>query len=242
MKNKILNLNISFIRAIFCIAVLLYHLNILKGGYLAVCSFFVLTGYFASKSLDKSESLIKYYKKRIKKIYLPLLVVVFASISIITIFKYNLFNIKPEINSILLGYNNYWQLNANADYFAKHINSPFMHLWYIAILLQLELIFPFIFLLFKKIGQKVSKILPVIFFFLLALITTLYFYKKATTGNIMNTYYDTLIRSFSFIYGALVYSIHANIKKLIIPIKNTSVATYMFVLYTIILCIMLIFV
>ena len=31
--------NIDIIRLLACIAVLLYHLNILKGGYLAVCTF-----------------------------------------------------------------------------------------------------------------------------------------------------------------------------------------------------------
>lgn len=239
---KKLNLNISFIRCILCISVLLYHLNILKGGYLAVCSFFVLTGYFASKSLDKSDSLIKYYKKRLKKIYLPLLIIVFASISIISIFKYNLFNIKPEINSILLGYNNYWQLHANADYFAKHINSPFIHLWYIAILLQLELVFPIVYLALKKIGKKVSKFIPLVLFFALTIISTLFFYKKATTGNLMNTYYDTLIRSFSFIYGVFLYNIHSSIKRLIIPIKKISVATILFIAYTILLCLLFIFI
>lgn len=45
MKKYFKDLNI--IRLIACIAVLLYHLNILKGGYLAVCTFFVLTGYLS---------------------------------------------------------------------------------------------------------------------------------------------------------------------------------------------------
>ena len=54
------------------------------------------------------------------------------------------FNLRPETNSVLLGYNNYWQLNANLDYFVRLISSPFMHFWYIALLLQFELIFPIV--------------------------------------------------------------------------------------------------
>ena len=65
MRKKDFNLNIALIRAIFCIAVLLYHLNLLKGGYLAVCSFFVLTGYFTCRSLNNSKSLGKYYFNRL---------------------------------------------------------------------------------------------------------------------------------------------------------------------------------
>ena len=51
--------------------------------------------------------------------------------------------------------------------FAKNINSPFIHLWYIAILMQLELVFPIIFTLLKKIESKVSKYLPFIIMFIL---------------------------------------------------------------------------
>lgn len=37
---------LDIIRIISCILVLLYHLNILKGGFLAVCTFFVLSRIF----------------------------------------------------------------------------------------------------------------------------------------------------------------------------------------------------
>ena len=106
MKNKSYNLNIALLRCIFCIAVLLYHTNILKGGYLAVCSFFALTGYFSVISIYKNKSIISYYIKRVKKIYLPLLIVVALSIISIKLLHINKFNFKPEITSVLLGYNN----------------------------------------------------------------------------------------------------------------------------------------
>ena len=47
--------NLDLIRIISCIAVLLYHLNLLKGGYLAVCIFFVLSGYLSVISCYKKE-------------------------------------------------------------------------------------------------------------------------------------------------------------------------------------------
>ena len=40
-KEKYYN-NIDLLRLLSCIAILLYHLNILKGGYLAVCAFLYL--------------------------------------------------------------------------------------------------------------------------------------------------------------------------------------------------------
>ena len=218
MKNKSYNLNIALLRCIFCIVVLLYHTNILKGGYLAVCSFFVLTGYFSVISIYKNKSIISYYVKRVKKIYLPLLIVVALSIISINLLHINKFNFKPEITSVLLGYNNYFQINANIDYFAKNINSPFIHLWYIVILMQLELVFPIIFTILKKIEAKVSKYFPFIIMFILSIISTLYFYKVYKDGNITITYYDTFARAFSYILGSTLAIYHVTISK-ILPLR-----------------------
>ena len=48
------------------------------------------------------------------------------------------------------------------DYFAHHVGSPFMHFWYIGILLQFEIVFPLIFIVLKTLGNKIKKIIPVI--------------------------------------------------------------------------------
>ena len=48
---------LDFIRALSCILVLFYHLNILKGGFLAVCTFFVLSGYLTCASLLKKSNI-----------------------------------------------------------------------------------------------------------------------------------------------------------------------------------------
>ena len=71
MSSKKYYKDIDFIRVLSCIAVLLYHLNILKGGYLAVCTFFVLSGYLSCISAFRKEklSLKEYYLNRSLKIY-----------------------------------------------------------------------------------------------------------------------------------------------------------------------------
>ena len=189
--------NLDLLRFLSCIAILLYHLNILKGGYLAVCTFFVLTSYLSCLSEFKKDkfSIKDYYLKRIVKLYIPLIIVVFSSLAVISLFpNISWFNLKPETTSVLLGYNNFWQLNANLDYFARHINSPFIHLWYIAILLQFDLVFPLIFVPLRKLGDKVSKSIPCIITALATTISTIYFYKMSLTQNMMVTYYDTFTR------------------------------------------------
>lgn len=203
---------LDIIRIFACSAVLFYHLNILKGGFLAVCIFLCLSGYLMTASALKNNnfSLFEYYKSRLKKIYLPLLVVVFITVFVSSLMpNLNWLNLKPEVTSVLFGYNNYWQLNANLDYFARHIDSPFMHLWYIAILLQFYLVFPIIHLALKRLGEKHHKLLPTIISGLVAMASMIYFLVVYSKSNIMVTYYSTLTRVFPLFMGmSLAYFIY----------------------------------
>ena len=232
---------LDIIRVISCIGVLLYHLNILKGGFLAVCVFFVLSGYLSCISSFRKEkfSIFKYYLNRIKNIYLPLVIVTFITILAISYIKeINWLNLKPESTSVLLGYNNFWQISVNADYFAHHVGSPFMHFWYIAILLQFELVFPFIFIIFKKLGDKIHKCIPIILLIIMSLISMYYFYYMCNTNtSIINIYYNTLTRLFSIIFGLTIGFIYSYNKPFTI-LKNKYINTIIFYLYLTILCVM----
>ena len=48
---------LNSIRLVSCIAILLYHLGVLKCGFLAVCSFFVISGYLSFISLFNNSKL-----------------------------------------------------------------------------------------------------------------------------------------------------------------------------------------
>ncbi|MGN1399587.1 MAG: acyltransferase family protein [Erysipelotrichaceae bacterium] len=201
---------LDIFRAVLCLAVLLYHLNLLKGGYLAVCCFFVLSGYLTTRSLLKKSKvdLKKHYISRFKKIYLPLLVVVLISIGAISLIKDVVWvSLKPETTSVLLGFNNFWQINANQDYFARHTASPFMHFWYIAILLQFELVYPLIFVLIKS-TKKLAKWLPAVISSLLAVGFTVFFFIYSSKAPLTNVYYNTFSRLFSLLLGVAVCFIH----------------------------------
>ena len=148
MEKKEYYRRLDLIRIISCILVLFYHLNILKGGYLAVCTFFTLGGYLECISALKKDqfSIKKYYINRLKKIYLPLMIVVFITVFVAKVSKSVIWmNLKPETLSVAFGYNNFWQLSANLDYFTRNVNSPFTHFWFISILMQFDLLFPIIF-------------------------------------------------------------------------------------------------
>lgn len=232
---------IDLFRAVLCIAVLLYHLNILKGGFLAVCSFFVLSSYLATSSqINKGElKLGKYYLSRLKRVYLPLAVTVFLTIAVISFFPDILWvSLKPESLSVLLGYNNFWQISANLDYFARHTDSPFMHFWYMAILIQFEIVFPFIFMLLKKAEEKKrDAAIWIISILSLAGIGAFIYFSK--TSSIMNVYYNTLSRAFSLILGIAAYFIFRRSRMFFVEDRHDAKRNRaIFRILLIILCIM----
>jgi len=245
MRSKVYK-DINFMRLFACTSVLLYHLNILKGGYLAVCIFLVLSGYLSCISAFKKDkfSFLQYYKNKLKKLYLPLVIVVFITVAITSLFKDVIWlNLKPETTSVLLGYNNFWQLNANLDYFAQHVSSPFMHLWYIGILLQFDLVFPFVYLFFHKLGDKLHKVVPCILVTFLALISTLYFYNMSFVQEMMITYYHTLTRIFSLLLGVSLGFIHSYYKSIAFSsAKHKVINRIVFFSYTLILTYFMIFI
>ncbi len=236
---------LDLIRVLACLAVLLYHFNVLKGGYLAVCIFFTLSGYLSCISLFKREKFsFRFYFLRLLKLYIPLLITVFLTITIISFFpNITWVNLKPETTSVLFGYNNFWQLNANLDYFARHVNSPFIHLWYVSILLQFDLVIPFIYILFRKIGDKIHKLIPCFIIILLAIISYSYFYKMSFTSNIMFMYYNTLTRIFSLLLGFALGFIHSYYASLVVkPLQRNPINKIIFYSYLIIIAILCILV
>ena len=193
---------LDIIRSTSCILVLLYHLNIIQGGFLAVCVFFVLSGFLECVSAlnDEKFSIIEYYKKRIKRIYFPLVIVVALSIIIIKTFSLDYITLKSEALSVLFGYNNFWQLYANFDYFTKHINSPFMHFWFISVLMQFDVIFPLFFIGFKKL-EKNHKNVAILMVALFTFLSIAIFIYLSITKEMMIVYYNSFARWFSILFG-----------------------------------------
>lgn len=201
---------IDILKIFSCAAVLLYHLGLLKGGYLAVCTFFVLSGYSAVRSLQikKTVSWKDHYRRRAQRLYLPLLLSVLLSIGLLVFFpQVRWLNLRSETLSVLFGYNNLWQIRAKSDYFARAAASPFVHFWYIAILLQYELLFPFLYVPLKRLGRR-SKALPCLLLIILILCSALRFTLLSLDGEITKAYYGTFSRSFAYLGGILLGFTH----------------------------------
>ena len=202
---------LDILRIIACISVLLFHLGLIKGGYLAVCLFFTISAYLSTVKNFRNEhfNIFKYYINKFINIYLPVVFVLLITVFVSKFFsEIAWLNLKLEVKSVLLNYNNYWQISTNVDYFTKSINSPLTHLWYISMFIQYEAIFPFIFLLFRGIGKKISKGLSVILLTLISIGLTVLFVYLTIEKGIMISYYDSLARLYSYMYGITLGFIH----------------------------------
>lgn len=111
--------------------------------------------------------------------------------------------IRQEICSIFLGYDNWWQISQNASYFAKMANaSPFTHLWFLAVEIQFYLLWPFLFILYKKGCSIIGSRKMCFFFLLLALVSAgkmFYLYTPGTDPS--RVYYGTDTMAFSLLLG-----------------------------------------
>ncbi len=205
MKSRLIY--IDLLRVYLCVAILLYHIGILKGGYLAVCSFFVLSGYLSAQMLKKEDfSLLSYYKSRFIRVYIPMLLVVFVSLALCMTFMPDTLwvSMKQEVTSIVFCKNNFWQLSANMDYFARHVDSPYMHLWYVSILLQLEFVFPLIYFVLRFLKDKMGLLFSVLACVTAGIFSMLWFVFVHMSDGLMAAYYDTFTRCFAWFAGIAV--------------------------------------
>lgn len=215
------------LRGIAVLGVIFYHLYpfTVKGGFLGVCLFFVISGYLiaAVSSADWREGkfdVLRFYLKRLKRIYPSLLIVVFATLGFFKILAPDVLNgIRPEVASIMGGYNNLWQISQNASYFTKISNaSPFTHLWSLAIELQFYLIWPLIFLLYQYMRTTRVKMYSKYLFVALAAVSVLMLEFSFRPGqDVTNVYYGTSTRIFSLFLGAFMGVCRGNERKVKIP-------------------------
>lgn len=206
---------IDFLRTFALSGVVLYHIlpDRVSGGFLGVCLFFIISGYLLFLNTNnafrnRKFNLLTYYKHRIMKIFPPLFIMVMSFIAFLTLFAPNyLSGIRSEFASIFGGYNNWWQLKQNMDYFARMGNhSPFRHLWFIGVELQLYLIYPFIHCIYIFIAPKWTPKHAANLFLLLAVISGIEMALLYSPEQISRVYYGTDTRAFSFFLGAYIGS------------------------------------
>lgn len=223
MNNKTKYLpSIDSLRAIAVISVILYHIdvNYLPGGFLGVDLFFVLSGYLISSLIIKEYkktgtlNLYNFYMRRARRLLPAVYFMITVVLIILVIFNSVLLR-KSHLDA-LFGYiysSNWWYIFHKVDYFDTFgSQSPFKHLWSLAIEEQFYLFFPLIFLIFnrrKKVEEQpqLNKNFLYVVLFLIA-VSLIDHILLFDINNISRIYFGTDTRAFSLlvgVVGALLY-------------------------------------
>ena len=200
------------LRALAIAGVTAFHMvpELLPGGYMGVVLFFVLTGFLLSYTSfnswqDGRFSVLSYYGKRLKRIYPELLIMLLTSIGVLYwLVPNSVAAVRPEVLSVVLGYNNWWQIGQSMDYFTRMLNaSPFAHLWFLGVELQYYLLWPLLFGIGVALWETLGRRWAVGLFVLLALGTSglmPWLYQQG--GDITRLYYGTDTRVCALLWGA----------------------------------------
>ncbi len=204
---------IDGIRSLAVIGVIFYHLfpAHMRGGYLGVVIFFTISGYLITDHMRQEErqsgklSLTRFYKRRLIRLYPALIGLLLSSTAYITLFQRNLLNnLRGIVGSSLLYINNWWQIQHGFSYFDRFTNeSPFTHLWFLAVEAQIYLLWPLFFIFLIKFVKKKGWI----FYLLLgaSLGSAIGMAIGFTPGaDPTRVYYGTDTRLFSFLIGTML--------------------------------------
>lgn len=221
---------LDMLRGIGITGIVLYHLfpSVLPGGFLGVPLFFVLSGYlmFITSEHNWREGnfhIRNYYKKRIIKILPALFTMVMAVCCYLTLTNSGrMIGIRQEIRSIFFGYNNWWQISRNTSYFSHAAgSSPFTHLWFLAIEIQFYLLWPFVFLLYKKCCRILGS-RKMCFSFLIAALASagkmLLLYTPG--GDPSRVYYGTDTMAFPLLLGIFLGAVGQAWNTFRLPTEN----------------------
>lgn len=235
-RNKHTRNGLSALRGIGISGIVLYHLfpSVFPGGFLGVPLFFVLSGYLMFVTSEAcwrkgTFRIGQYYKKRLQKIIPPLFTMVMVICCYMTLTKSSLMaGIRQEICSIFLGYNNWWQIGRHASYFSKlAASSPFTHLWFLAVEIQFYIIWPFLFILYKKGCRIIGARRMCFFFLLLACLSAgkmLFLYTPGTDPS--RVYYGTDTMAFPLLIGIFLGAARRQYKSILPPAKGSQLAIY----------------
>lgn len=199
------------IRSLAVIGVILYHLlpTRMKGGYLGVPIFFVVSGYLITDLLRQEWeqngkiNIWQFYVRRMKRLYPGLAFLLITASAYITLFQRGLLNnLRGVVVSSLFYVNNWWQINNGLSYFDRFANeSPFTHIWSLAVEAQNYLIWPVIFVLLMVFVRKRKWIFyTVLGTSILSAILMMILYTPG--GDPTRVYYGTDTRLFSIWLGS----------------------------------------
>lgn len=237
----------GLLRLLFALSIVIFHSGLLWNyniatEYIAVYSFFIISGFYISLILDtkyKNKSVTLFWGNRMLRIF-PLYWLVLSSIVIFTILKY-LFHIGTPDNAIehflthsqvsLFQIINFITRNITliltTDYLLKSDSTGGYLLVQQAWTLQLELIFYLIAPYLMKLSQKIFIVITIIYLLLFGLVIQPF--QILPSYTLTHAFASTLV---FFLLGMLSYTLlFKNISKITLPPKLPFFILTTFIIY-----------
>lgn len=229
---KVNRKSLDCIKGISIIMIVLYHIfpSTFSGGFLGVPMFFVLSGYLMYiSSVNRTEkgrfNTLNYYVGRFRRIYPQLYVMVITVCCYLTLTKSSkLIGLWKELICIFSGCYNWWQISENSSYFSSLSDaSPFMHLWFVAVEIQLYILWPVLYYLYQKIYSIFNGPTAVWVFLIPALLSTIRMGMLYVPGSDPSrVYYGTDTMFFPLLIGISLGALRKQYGKLNIKISGTG--------------------
>lgn len=228
-KNIQFRSDISFLRAVSVLAVLLFHYKqyLFKGGFIGVDIFFVISGYLMTRIIlsgwkKNTFNILDFYRKRVVRIFPALITtILFIGIAVYILVPTQIINYsKSAFSSSLFFSNIYYYLNTG--YFDPSSQFNFLlHTWSLSVEWQFYMLYPILLIPLKKLYINNKRWFVVLFLFLILLS-----FGSMILHNIKNSGYSFYIfypRAWEMMAGGLAFIYEEKAKNINRNIKNTLV-------------------
>ncbi|MFM9413372.1 acyltransferase family protein [Peptococcus simiae] len=210
-KQQVYYPALEALRVIALAGVVLYHYypQHLPGAFIGVDIFLVLSGFLLARSLEAKYNRGEpfhygaFLAKRAWRLWWPLFWMLLLAIGFINCFAPSfLFNVRATALSGLTFSNNWWQVLQGASYFAEFVHpSAFTHLWYVALIMQVFVVFPLILRACQRLlGHPLLEAAVLVALALVSALAMGLIYEPG--GDPSRVYYGTDTRAFAFLLGA----------------------------------------
>ena len=202
--------DIDGLRAIAVFSVILFHAKIivfdtylLSGGFIGVDIFFVISGFLitsfiAEEIKQKKFSYLKFYERRIRRIFPALFIVVFFSIifSLIFFLPGDLLEFSQTLITTTYFSSNFFFWKNTGYFFTENEFKPLIHTWSLSVEEQFYILFPISLVLLTRFCKSYTNIFLFSIFFLSIFIAE----SESRTGS-SGSFYLLPTRGWEFLIG-----------------------------------------
>ncbi len=214
VPNSTYRPEIDGLRAIAVLAVVLFHAfpSILKGGFIGVDIFFVISGYLISKNItaelaSNSFSLSDFYRRRIKRIFPALALVLSTCLAFgwfaLLASEYKQLGSHTAAGAGFVSNIVLWRESGYFDNASE--TKPLLHLWSLGIEEQFYIFWPLLLLIIWKLRFNTTFFIST--FILLSFSTNIFFIQNDSVA----AFYSPFARAWELLCGALIAQVEAQL-------------------------------